>query len=144
MRNLQRYRDGSRTPGKLGPRLSNIAKAQKRRSTRPLTVADVIRLMGSEGTTTTMVQATFSYEAQRPRVIEATVFTAPEVYTEVGWGPVPRAESGWHRAGLRYLEAYLIAYGMPGQVAAGGAEGTPVIHFTIGAPEDGEVDYAFR
>jgi hypothetical protein len=137
MANLRRYDNARkaklglphgqvREPSKLDPRLRSIAASERKRQATPLTVRDVVRLMGEQGTTSTTVLVKFKYSSaknpQRRREIDVAVYTHPEVYESVGWpmaGKSPRSESGWEALGRQYLEAFCIAYGIPGEVYGG-------------------------
>ena len=147
MRNVQRYRQESeggpgqrRTPTRLEPRIRRLAR---RGTTRAATVRDVIRLMGMQGTTSDHLEVNFRY-SPRDRMITASVYTHQSVYRGVGWrmrGFLPRDADEWETLGERYLEAFMVAYGMPSEVAQLGTEGTPGISFTIGREEPIDYDY---
>jgi hypothetical protein len=155
MRNLQRYekeRTGAagqkRTPTKLLPRLRSIAKTEQRRRATPRSVSDVIRLMGREGTTSTLLLATFGYSSSRNparrREIDAVIYTRREVYRRSGWpmrGRVPRDADEWQELGEAYLMAWGEAYGMGGDLPASGVDETPVLLFEIGRGDG--VQYEF-
>jgi hypothetical protein len=151
LRNLQRYQKAATgTPGeariptrKIGPRLRNISQAQRQRAT-PRTAGDVIRLMGMQGTTTTLISGWLRYsEDTRNRSIESRVFTSQANYRYVAWpmrGRVPRDSREWETLGRQYVEAWAIAYGAPGLRADPGS-GDPVFQFIIGREEPIHYDF---
>lgn len=155
MRNLQRYeqtRTGGagqrRTARKIEPRLASIARTEQRRRAVPLSVRDVVRLMGMRGTTTSFVLVKFAYSSPknpaRKREIEVGVYTSQGVYRDVGWpmrGRAPRSAEGWEELGAMYLEGWAIAYGIPGELVTGGVEGDPIFLFTIGREAGVTYDY---
>lgn len=155
MRQLQRgeqRRSGgtgeSRSAANIAPRVVTVANIETNRINTPKGVADVIRLMGMRGTTTSFVKATFAYSSpknpRRDRQIEASVYTAQSVYRDVGWrmrGFRPQDEEAWDQLGQQYLEAWAIAYGMAGEVVAGGTANDPIFIFTIGGEEGVQYDY---
>ena len=148
MRDLQRFRkraEGgagqSREPVRNEPRLVSLGRRQTR---RVATIRDVIRLMGMKGTTSDLVKVNFRYSA-RDREIQARVYTHQSVYREQGWnmrGWRPRTAEEWEQLGEQYLAAFMVAYGIPSEVAGSGVEPNPIISFQIGREEP--IDYEYE
>jgi hypothetical protein len=150
LRRLQRYEQYRKGKGGQASRpamtdeLTKAARKEQARRATPKTVSGVIRMMGSRGTTTSLVKVTFSYASSRQREIDIPVYTARSVYVDVGWpmgGKVPRTEPQWDALGELFLEAFCIAYGIPAELAQDGFDDAPVFHFTIGREAGVQYDY---